>query len=97
MKYFSSTFQEYINNCKKHNMHKNMSKIYDSMSNELVDQNNLIFYGPSGIGKYTQVLEYIKKYSPTKLRFERKINIRSSNKKIDYEYRLVTSYVSVRL
>ena len=88
MKYFSSTFQEYINNCKKHNMHKNMSTMYDSMSNELVDQNNLIFYGPSGIGKYTQVLEYIKKYSPTKLRFERKINIRSSNKKIDYEFKV---------
>ena len=62
-------------------MHKNMEKIYSSMSNELDNQNNLIFYGPPGIGKYTQVLQYIKKYSPTELRFERKINIQSSNKK----------------
>ena len=30
----------------------------------------------------------IKKYSPTQLRFERKINIRSSNKKIDYEFKV---------
>ena len=44
-------------------MHKNMEALYNSMSNDLSKQNNLIFYGPSGIGKYTQVLQYIKKYS----------------------------------
>ena len=88
MKYFSSKFEEYINNCKKHNMHKNMEALYNSMSNDLSKQNNLIFYGPSGIGKYTQVLQYIKKYSPTELRFERKINFTSSNKKIEYEFKV---------
>ena len=88
MKYFSSKFEEYINNCKKHNMHKNMESLYNSMSNDLSKQNNLIFYGPSGIGKYTQVLQYIKKYSPTELRFERKINFTSSNKKIEYEFKV---------
>ena len=44
MKYFSSKFEEYITNCKKHNMHKNIIPLYESMSNELIDQNNLIFY-----------------------------------------------------
>ena len=88
MKYFSSKFEEYINNCKKHNMHQNMEELYSSMSNDLSKQNNLIFYGPSGIGKYTQVLQYIKKYSPTELRFERKINFTSSNKKIEYEFKV---------
>jgi len=88
MKYFSSKFEEYINDCKKHNMHTNMKVLYDSMNNDLSKQNNLIFYGPSGVGKYTQVLEYIKKYSPTNLRFERKINLTSSNKKIEYEFKV---------
>jgi hypothetical protein len=88
MRYFSSKFEEYINDCKKHNMHKNMESLYNSMSNDLSKQNNLIFYGPSGIGKYTQVLHYIKKYSPTELRFERKINFTSSNKKIEYEFKV---------
>ena len=88
MKYLASKFEEYINNCNKHNMHKNMRKLYDDMSDNIATQNNLIFYGPSGVGKYTQVLEYIKKYSPTELRFERKINLTSSNKKIEYEFKV---------
>ena len=88
MKYYSTKFEEYISCCNKHNMHENMSSVFNSMSNNLSNQNNLIFYGPSGIGKYTQVLNYIKKFSPTKLRFERKINFTSSNKKINYEFKV---------
>jgi DNA polymerase III delta prime subunit len=88
MKYFSSKFEEYITNCHKYNMHKNIKPLYSSMSCDLAQQNHLIFNGPSGIGKYTQVLNYIKKYSPTDLRFERKINITSSNKKIEYEFKV---------
>tara|TARA_B100000902_G_scaffold47050_1_gene54299 strand:- start:98 stop:1066 length:969 start_codon:yes stop_codon:yes gene_type:complete len=88
MKYYSTKFEEYISCCNKHNMHENMSSVFNSMSNNLSNQNNLIFYGPSGIGKYTQVLNYIKKFSPTKLRFERKINFTSSNKKINYDFKV---------
>ena len=88
MKYYSSKFEEYITCCNKHNMHENMSPVFNSMSNELIKQNNLIFYGPSGIGKYTQVLNYIKKFSPTNLRFERKINLTASNKKINYDFKV---------
>ncbi len=88
MKYYSSKFEEYISNCKKYNMHQNMNSIYDSMNDNLKKQNNLIFYGPSGIGKYSQVLHYIKKFSPTELRFERKINFTSSNKKINYDFKV---------
>ena len=63
---------------------KKVKKI--SFTTNLKEQCNLIFYGPSGVGKYTQSLNFIKRFSPTNLRFERKINIRSSNKKIDYEF-----------
>lgn len=87
MKYFSSKFEEYINDCKKYNMHQKMSNLYDNMSDELSKQNNLIFYGPPGIGKYTQVLNYIKKFSPTNLRFERKINFNYNNKK-QYDFKV---------
>ena len=87
MKYFSSKFEEYISDCNKYDMHKNMNVLYDSMSNDLSKQNNLIFYGPSGIGKYTQVLHYIKKYSPTKLRFERKIHFNFNSKK-SYDFKV---------
>ncbi len=88
MKYYSSKFEEYITCCNKYNMHENMNPVFNSMSDNLSNQNNLIFYGPSGIGKYTQVLNYIKKFSPTKLRFERKINFTSNNKKINYDFKV---------
>ena len=87
MKYFSSKFEEHITDCKKYNLHHSMNEFYDSMSNDILKQNNLIFYGPSGIGKYTQVLQYIKKYSPTNLRFERKISFNFNNKK-QYDFKV---------
>ena len=50
------------------------------VNNDIKNTNNLILYGPSGIGKYTQALNYIKKFSPTDLRFERKMNFNFDNK-----------------
>ena len=81
MKYLSSKFEDYINECGKNNLHEKMTPLFESMSNTIQNQNNLIFYGPSGIGKYTQVLNYIKKFSPTNLKFERKMNFNYNNKK----------------
>ena len=34
----------------------------------------MIFYGKKGIGKYSQVLNFISRYSPSELKYERKIN-----------------------
>lgn len=42
-------------------------------------KNNIIFYGPSGSGKYTLALKLIKRFSSSKLKYEKKILI-SSNK-----------------
>ena len=33
---------------------------------------NLILYGPPGIGKYTQALQIVKRFSPSNLKYERK-------------------------
>lgn len=81
MKYLSTKFEEYLNECEKFNLHKKMEPLFNSLNNNIEKQNNLIFYGPSGTGKYTQILNYIKKYSPTNLRFERKITFNFNNKK----------------
>ena len=42
MKYFPNL--KYINDCKTYNMHNKMNNLYDTMSNDLSKQNNLIFY-----------------------------------------------------
>lgn len=80
MKYLSSKFEEYVSNCEKKNLHKNKAQLFNSMSKNLMTHNNLIFYGPDGVGKYTQALNYIKKFSPTNLKYERKVDF-TSNKK----------------
>ena len=80
MKYQSSKFEDYIQKCNKFNIHKEITPLLDKVSNNIKETNNLILYGPSGTGKYTQALNYIKKFSPTCLRFERKMNFRFDNK-----------------
>jgi len=39
----------------------------------------LIIYGPSGVGKYTQMLHIVKKYSSSQLKHEKKILINTSS------------------
>jgi hypothetical protein len=36
---------------------------------------NIVLYGPQGIGKYTQMLHFIQKYSPSDLKYEKKFSI----------------------
>lgn len=80
MKYQSTKFEDYIQKCKKFNLHKEIIPLLTDINTDIKNTNNLILYGPSGIGKYTQALNYIKKFSPTKLRFERKMNFNFDNK-----------------
>lgn len=80
LKYYSTKFEDYTHNCNKLNIHNNMESFFKSFSDKLNEQSHMIFYGPPGTGKYTQVLQFIKKFSPTELRFERKINIVSNKK-----------------
>ena len=37
------------------------------------DKNHYIFYGKSGIGKYNAALSFIKEYSPSGLKYEKKV------------------------
>lgn len=75
MKFYETHFEDYIISCKKTNLHPKLNKVLDKVSNNISHISNLIFYGPSGVGKYTQLLNFIKKYSPTELKYEKKISI----------------------
>ena len=52
-----------------------MMPFYKTFPESLHQLKNMMFYGPSGVGKYTQVLQSIKRYSPSKLKYEKKISI----------------------
>ena len=56
-------------------MHTKIAKLYDNFPDELSKFKNLIMYGPSGVGKYSQMLFAIKRYSPSDLKYEKKISI----------------------
>ena len=75
MKFLESHFEEYINEVSSHNLHPKMQKMYDKMPTKIEKMPNMIFYGPSGVGKYSQMLYAIQKYSPTKLLYEKKLSL----------------------
>ena len=66
-------FDEYIKENEKVSLHPNIN--YDYFPKNLIDLKNIIFYGPNGVGKYTQMLKAIKQYSPSKLKYEKRITI----------------------
>ena len=75
MKFYETHFEEYISENNRENLHPKLDKLYAKFPKSLQQLKNLIFFGPSGTGKYTQMLKSIKKYSPTELKYEKKISI----------------------
>jgi hypothetical protein len=86
MKYYETTFEDYLNASAEYNIHPELEKIYSSLSPTIQQLGNVIVYGPTGIGKYTQVLNLLKKYSPSSLKYERKIV--ATTEKNDYQYKI---------
>jgi hypothetical protein len=65
-------FVDYISFPKHQNLHPTLESIvYPSLPHF----QNLILYGPSGVGKYTQMLRIIKQYSMSQLKCEKKITM----------------------
>ena len=75
MKFFETHFENYIetnNNC---SLHPSLITTYAKFPEKICNLKNIIFYGPSGVGKYTQMLVAIQKYSPSQLKYEKRISI----------------------
>jgi len=70
MKFYETHFDEYIKSLESVSLHakKNDKFLIDSKN-----FNNLIIYGAPGIGKYTQTLSIIKHFSPSGLKYEKKM------------------------
>ena len=75
MKFLETHFEEYINEVHRSNLHPKLEKYYSHFPNSIDNLGNLIFYGPSGVGKYSQMLYSIKKYSHSDLKYEKKLSI----------------------
>lgn len=75
MKFYETHFEEYILESQRENLHPKLEKIYNKFPPTLDKLKNMIFFGPGGVGKYSQMLRSIKKYSPSELKYEKKISI----------------------
>lgn len=86
MKFYETHYEEYIQSVEKYNIHPELSAVFAKLPPSLSKLENLIIYGPSGVGKYSQVLALLKKYSPSSLKYDKKI--RAQTEKQDYIYRI---------
>jgi hypothetical protein len=91
MKFYSSTFEEYLRAVQKYNLHPDLFRgcISGAATEqrpwpEISDIPNMIFFGPSGVGKYSQVLHFISKYSPRKLAVSKKLSMQYNKQNYCY-------------
>jgi hypothetical protein len=84
MKYYETHYEEYLNSLEQYNLHQNLSNI--KTPEKKMDFGNLIIFGPSGVGKYSQMLSIIKKYSSSELKYDKKMILQTE--KQTYIYRI---------
>lgn len=73
MKHYETNFVDYIKSYDLYNLHENKKYILKNLPDTFSDLTNLILTGPCGVGKYTQALKIIEKYSDTNLKYDTKI------------------------
>ena len=86
MKFQETSFDEYITVSEKQNYHPELEAFEQMIPNDHNKMGNLILYGASGVGKYTQMLRFIKAYSPSKLKYDKRITL--ATEKHTYTYRI---------
>ena len=86
MKYYDTHYEEYIQSIKTHNIHPELKEVFDQFPRTIKEFGNVIVYGPCGSGKYSQVLFLLEKYSPTHLKYDKRITI--NTEKQSYIYRI---------
>ena len=75
MKFLDSHFDEYIKSSHSISLHPLLKNKFKSFPDDVNSLKNIILYGPAGVGKYTQMLNAIKKYSPSEFKYEKKLTI----------------------
>jgi hypothetical protein len=79
MKFLETHFEDYLVSNHNEPLHPKVEKVLKKSLPEKVENlKNIIFYGPKGVGKYTQALQTIKKYSNSELKYEKRLTINSN-------------------
>ena len=86
MKFYETHFDDYYQSVDKLNYHEELIEQYRKFPTDLSKFGNMIIYGPSGCGKYSQMLYLLKNYSPSQLKYEK--NITATIDKQSYIYKI---------
>jgi hypothetical protein len=86
MKFYETHFEEYLCENERFNLHSKLDSHLKNFPKSVQELKNIILYGASGIGKYTQMLRFIKQFSPSELKYEKKISI--TYNKIPYYFKI---------
>jgi DNA polymerase III delta prime subunit len=86
MKYYETHYEDYLKAVKNFNLHPELVPYFAKFPANIHDLTNLIFYGPPGVGKTSQMLYAIQKYSPSNLDYDKKICIQTE--KYNYQYHI---------
>ena len=79
MKFLETHFEDYLVSNDNEPLHTKIEKIFkNSLPDKVENLKNIILYGPKGVGKYTQALKCIKKYSNSDLKYEKRLTINSN-------------------
>lgn len=61
------------------NLHPKLDAIIKTIPNNISSFKNMILYGPEQCGKYSQSLRIISKFSPSSLKYEKKLTVSSKD------------------
>jgi hypothetical protein len=86
MKYYETHYEDYVSAIELYNIHPEMRPVWNAFPKKIAQIENLIFFGPTGTGKYSQVLYLLKKYSPSELKYDKKIV--ATTEKQQYIYKI---------
>ena len=75
MKFFESHFTDYVHKVDEYSLHPSVKKTFATFPRDIQSLPNIIIYGPSGVGKYSHALSLISRYSPSRLKYEKRIAV----------------------
>ena len=75
MKYYESTFDDYLKSNKLFNVPPELNHITNNLPRCIAQLENLIIYGPAGVGKYTQTLKILSNYSESELKYDKRLEV----------------------
>jgi hypothetical protein len=86
MKYYETSYDEYLTSVGLYNLHPELLPVYNSLPKQVMNFENIIMYGAAGVGKYSQCLSLLKRYSNSELKYDKKLTVQTD--KSQYTFRI---------